>query len=97
LRSNFVAARLDETENHAQQPGNLGNVGAPAIVLSRISSRSNSASAAKIPNTSRPLAVVVSILAPCPVRTRKANSTFHQIMDGVDEVTFNIQKGLAIL
>jgi hypothetical protein len=26
-RSNFVAARLDETENHAQQPGNLGNVG----------------------------------------------------------------------
>src|SRR5712671_2894760 len=27
LRSNFVAARLDETENHAQQPGNLGNVG----------------------------------------------------------------------
>jgi hypothetical protein len=27
LRSNFVAPRLDETENHAQQPGNLGNVG----------------------------------------------------------------------
>src|ERR1700731_2128856 len=27
LRSNFVAARLDETENRAQQPGNLGNVG----------------------------------------------------------------------
>jgi hypothetical protein len=27
LRSNFVAVRLDETENHAQQPGNLGNVG----------------------------------------------------------------------
>jgi hypothetical protein len=26
-RSNFVAARLDETENHAQQPGNLGDVG----------------------------------------------------------------------
>ena len=26
-RSNFVAARLDETEDHAQQPGNLGNVG----------------------------------------------------------------------
>jgi hypothetical protein len=26
-RSNFVAARLDETENHAQQLGNLGNVG----------------------------------------------------------------------
>jgi hypothetical protein len=27
LRSNFVAARLDETENRAQQPENLGNVG----------------------------------------------------------------------
>src|SRR3984893_19166885 len=27
LRSNFVAARLDETENRAQQPGNLGDVG----------------------------------------------------------------------
>ena len=27
LRSNFVAARLDEPENHAQQPGNPGNVG----------------------------------------------------------------------
>jgi hypothetical protein len=26
-RSNFVAVRLDETENHAQQPRNLGNVG----------------------------------------------------------------------
>jgi hypothetical protein len=27
LRSNFLAGRVDETENHAQQPGNLGNVG----------------------------------------------------------------------
>jgi hypothetical protein len=27
MRSNFVAARLDETENCLQQPGNLGNVG----------------------------------------------------------------------
>ncbi len=26
-RSNFVAGRLDEAENHAQQPGNPGNVG----------------------------------------------------------------------
>jgi hypothetical protein len=35
----------------------------PEIVLPRISSHSNSASVAKIPNTSRPLAVVVSMLA----------------------------------
>ncbi len=41
----------------------------PALVRSMISSRSNSANAAKIPNTSRPLAVVVSMLAPCPVST----------------------------
>jgi hypothetical protein len=27
LRSNFVAARRDATENHAQQTGNPGNVG----------------------------------------------------------------------
>ena len=27
LRSNFVAARLNEAENHAQQLGNPGNVG----------------------------------------------------------------------
>jgi len=39
------------------------------LVRSIISSRSNSANAAKIPNTSRPLAVVVSMLAPCPVST----------------------------
>ena len=43
----------------------------PARVRSRISSRSNSASAAKIPNTRRPAAVVVSICAPCPVSTRR--------------------------
>ena len=41
------------------------------MVRSRISSRSNSANAAKMPNTSRPAAVVVSICAPWPVRTRK--------------------------
>ena len=43
----------------------------PARVRSRISSRSNSASAAKIPNTRQPAAVVVSICAPCPVSTRR--------------------------
>jgi hypothetical protein len=36
LRSNFVAARLDETENHAQQPGNLGNVGLWAMTSSTV-------------------------------------------------------------
>ena len=43
----------------------------PAKVRSRISSRSNSASAAKMPNTRRPAAVVVSICAPYPVSTRR--------------------------
>ena len=43
----------------------------PAMVRSRISSASNSARAAKMPNTKRPLAVVVFILAPCPVSTLK--------------------------
>lgn len=41
----------------------------PAVVRSEMSSRSNSASAAKIPKTSLPAAVVVSIAAPWPVRT----------------------------
>ena len=36
----------------------------PAMVRSRINSRSNSASPAKMPNTRRPAAVVVSICAP---------------------------------
>jgi len=27
LRSNFVAARLDQADSQAQRPGNLGNVG----------------------------------------------------------------------
>ena len=43
----------------------------PACVRSRISSASNSANAAKIPNTIRPLAVVVSICAPVPASTFK--------------------------
>src|ERR1700730_14227312 len=33
LRSNFVAARLDETENRAQQSGNLGNVGSNRLTV----------------------------------------------------------------
>lgn len=43
----------------------------PATVRSEISSRSNSAKAAKIPKTSLPAAVVVSIAAPRPVSTFK--------------------------
>lgn len=43
----------------------------PARVRSRMSSRSNSAKAANIPNISLPEAVLVSILAPCPVITLK--------------------------
>ena len=42
-----------------------------ALVRSEISSRSNSASAAKMPNTSLPAGVVVSMEAPCPVSTLK--------------------------
>ena len=42
----------------------------PAIVRSRINSLSNSASATKMPKTRRPDVIVVSICAPCPVRTR---------------------------
>jgi hypothetical protein len=41
----------------------------PAMVRSAISSLSNSAKAAKIPNAKRPLAVVVSICAPAPAST----------------------------
>jgi hypothetical protein len=43
----------------------------PALVRSEIRSRSNSASEAKMPNTSFPADVVVSIDAPWPVRTLK--------------------------
>ncbi|MOA38083.1 hypothetical protein D3C78_1597310 [compost metagenome] len=41
----------------------------PAMVRSVISSRSNSAKAAKMPKTSLPAAVVVSMAAPWPVST----------------------------
>jgi hypothetical protein len=58
----------------------------PARVRSTISSRSNSASAAKIPKMSLPAAVVVSICAPYPVSTRKPNPAGGQIMHGGDEM-----------
>jgi len=35
LRSNFVATHFDEAENHAQQPGNPGNVGVGLQVTAR--------------------------------------------------------------
>ena len=53
---------------------------------SRISSRSNSASAAKMPNTRRPAAVVVSICAPSPARTRRPTPAGRQVLHGVDQV-----------
>jgi integrase len=31
LRSNFVAARLDQADSHAQRPGNRGDVGSPRL------------------------------------------------------------------
>lgn len=43
----------------------------PTLVRSETNSRSNSAKAAKIPNTSLPSGVVVLIDAPCPVSTWK--------------------------
>ena len=58
----------------------------PATVRSRISSRSNSASAAKMPNTRRPAAVVVSICAPSPARTRRPTPAGRQVLHGVDQV-----------
>ena len=51
-----------------------------------MSSRSNSPSAAKIPKTSLPAAVVVSIAAPCPVSTFSPTPAGGQVVDGVDEV-----------
>ena len=59
----------------------------PAMVRSAISSRSNSANAAKMPNARRPLAVVVSICAPAPVSTFKPDAPGAQVLDRVDQVT----------
>ena len=53
---------------------------------STISSRSNSASAAKIPKTSLPGAVVVSIAAPWPVRILEPDAALGELVDQVDEV-----------
>ena len=64
----------------------------PATVRSRMSSLSNSASAAKIPKDRRPAAVVVSICAPWPVRTLRptpqlgeSGRRLHQVMQAAPQ------------
>ncbi|ALO66941.1 hypothetical protein AS189_11100 [Arthrobacter alpinus] len=59
----------------------------PEMVRSEMSSRSNSASAAKIPKTSLPEAVVVSIAAPSPVRYFQADASVREVMEGIHQVT----------
>jgi len=58
-------------------------------VRSAISSCSNSAKAAKMPKTSLPAAVVVSMAAPCPLNTFRlqANTTRGKVVDGIDQMT----------
>ena len=58
----------------------------PARVRSVIKARSNSASAAKIPNTSLPAAVVVSIAAPSPVSTLRPTPRTGEVVHQVDQV-----------
>ena len=53
---------------------------------SRVSSRSNSASAAKMPNTRRPAAVVVSIWRPVAGEHPQACPAGRQVLHGVDQV-----------
>jgi hypothetical protein len=43
LRPNFVAVRLNETENRAQQPRNLGNVGLAAKACEAVRAASHAA------------------------------------------------------
>src|SRR5699024_8557766 len=58
----------------------------PALVRSEMSSRSNSASAAKIPNTNLPEAVVVSMAAPLAGEHLGSHATFGQVMNNVDQM-----------
>ena len=59
----------------------------PARVRSRFSSRSNSASTgAKMPNTRRPAAVVVSICAPLAGEHPQAHAAGRQVLHGVDQL-----------
>ena len=57
-----------------------------ARVRSRISSCSNSASAAKVPNTRRPAAAVVSILRALPGEHPSAHAAGRQVLHGVAQV-----------
>jgi hypothetical protein len=58
----------------------------PATVRSAISSRSNSASAAKMPKTSLPAAVVVSMAAPWPGQHLQSDTAPGQVVHGIDQV-----------
>ena len=53
---------------------------------SEINSRSNSASAAKMPKTSFPAGVVVSIAAPVAGKDLESYSACREVVDGVDEL-----------
>ena len=61
--------RRGHLEEGAACPAPARATARPARVRSAINARSNSASAAKIPKTNVPAAVVVSSAAPCPART----------------------------
>ena len=58
----------------------------PARVRSAINARSNSASAAKIPKTNLPAAVVVSSAAPCPVEDREPDALGGEIVHRIDQM-----------
>ena len=58
----------------------------PAMRAFRISSRSNSANAAKIPKTSLPLAVVVSMVAPWPVQDFQPDAALRERLGGIDQM-----------
>ena len=60
--------------------------GEPGFVRSEISSRSNSASAAKMPKTSLPEGVVVSMAAPCPVSTLEPDAALGQVIHGIHQI-----------
>ena len=59
----------------------------PARVRSDINSRSNSASAAKMPKTSLPAAVVVSIAAPLAGEHPQADAALGEVVDNIHQMT----------
>ena len=56
------------------------------MVRSRINSPSNSASAAKMPNTNRPAAVVVSSCIPLAGVHPQTHAPHGQVRNGIDEM-----------